>query len=139
MMPWAWRLRTMARAWPELGQLLGNSLRVRATEILSGMPLPPGDHGLQDGLIVALHLEAAGPLPDGMRLRMLGVKLRYRWQRGCLVPRARPAVACIYLRQAARLYCALCVPGFRPLSVSVGRDPTTIGSAAGTEMVSHRR
>ena len=116
---WAKRLRTMARAWPELVQFLGDSLRERATQVLAGTPLPPGDHALQDGLIVALHLEAAGPIPDGIKLRMLGVKLRYRWERGRLVRRARPAVAFTYLRQAGRLRCALRVPGFRPLSVSL--------------------
>jgi len=116
---WAKRLRTMARAWPELAQFLGNSLRERATQVLAGTPLPPGDHALQDGLIVTLHLAAAGPIPDGMKLRMLGVKLRYRWQRGRLVRRACPAMGLTYLRQSGRLNCALRVPGFQLLSVSI--------------------
>jgi len=113
------RVRTIARAWPELASFFGNSLKERVTEELAGIALPPGDHAVEDGLRLARHLEAAGPVPDSIRLRMLSVQLRYRWQGGHLVRRSRPAMALTYLRQAGRLYCALRVPGFRPLSVSI--------------------
>ena len=115
------RVRTIARAWPELASFFGNSLKERATELLAGIPLPPGDHAVEDGLRLARHLEAAGPVPDSIRLRMLDVKLRYRWQRGHLVRRARPAVGCIYLPQSGRLICAVRVPGLRLLSISIRR------------------
>lgn len=116
---WAKRVRTMARAWPELAQLLGKGLNERATELLASTPLPPGDHAVQDGLIVACHLEAAGTIPDSLRLRMLGVRLRYRRKRGRLVQRPRPALGFTYLRQSGRLICALRVPGLRLLSISI--------------------
>ena len=50
---WAKRVRTMARAWPELTRLLGDNFNERATEVLSGIPLSSGDHAVQDGFIVA--------------------------------------------------------------------------------------
>jgi len=62
---WTKRVRTMARAWPELAQLFGKSLNAHATELLAGTALPPGDHAVQDGLMLARHLEAAGSIPDG--------------------------------------------------------------------------
>src|SRR5579864_9297154 len=68
------RVRTMARAWPELAAILGNGLAERATDVLAGSALPPGDHAVQDGLIMARQLEAAGPIPDSLRLRMLSVR-----------------------------------------------------------------
>ena len=117
---WAKRVRTMARAWPELAKLLGNRLNERATQLLAGIELPPGDHAVEDGLMLARHLE---PIPDSIRLRMLDVKLRYRWQRGHLVRRSRPAVACIYLPQSGRLICAVRVPGLRLRSISIRIGP----------------
>jgi hypothetical protein len=113
------RVRTMARAWPELAGILGNGLAERATDVLAGTPLPPDDHAVQDGLIVARHLEAAGPIPDSLRLRMLGVKLRYRRKRGLLVQWPRPALGFAYLGQSGRLICALRVPGLPLLSISI--------------------
>ncbi|HEX9095823.1 MAG TPA: hypothetical protein VF990_06935 [Candidatus Dormibacteraeota bacterium] len=116
---WAKRVRTMARAWPELAKLLGTRLNERATQLLAGIDLPPGDHAVEDGLMLARHLE---PIPDTIKLRMLDVKLRYRWQRGHLVRRSRPAAACIYLRQSGRLICAVRVPGLglRTISIRAG-------------------
>jgi hypothetical protein len=114
------RVRTMARAWPELATHLGNSLAERATDVLAGTPLSAGDHALQDGLIVAGHLEAAGPIPDSLRLRMLGVRLRYHRKRGLLVRRPRPALGFAYLRQSGRLVSALRIPGLPLLSISIG-------------------
>jgi hypothetical protein len=107
---WAKRVRTMARAWPELAKFLGNRLDERATQVLAGIELPPGDHAVEDGLMLARHLE---PIPDTVRLRMLDVKLRYRWQRGHLVRRSRPAAGCIYLAQSGRVIVAVRVPGSR--------------------------
>jgi hypothetical protein len=120
---WTKRVRTMARAWPELAQLLGKSLNEHATELLAGTPLPPGDHAVEDGLMLARHLEGAGSIPDGVGLRMLSVKLRYRWQRGHLVRRSRPAAGCVYLRRSRRLICAVRVGGRRLLSISVSTFP----------------
>jgi len=120
---WAKRVRTMARAWPELASFFGSSLKDRATELLAGIPLPPGDHAVEDGLRLVRHLEVAGPVPDRIRLRMLDVKLRYRWQRGHLVRRSRPAAGCIYLPQSGRMICALRVGGRRLLSISVSTFP----------------
>ena len=119
---WAKRLRTMTRAWPELATMLGQGLNARATKMLAGIPLPPGDHAIQDGLILARHLEAAGPIPDSLRLRMFSVKLGYGWQRGRLVRRARPRLGCTYLRESGRLLCALRMPGRRLVSISVRGD-----------------
>jgi hypothetical protein len=113
------RVRTMARAWPELTGVLGNGLVERATEVLAGTPLSAGDHALQDGLIVARHLEAAGPIPDSVRLRMLSVRLRYRGKRGVQVQGRRPALGFAYLRQSGRLICALPVPGLPLLSIPI--------------------
>jgi hypothetical protein len=113
------RVRTMARAWPELVGVLGDGLAEQATDVLAGTPLPPGDHAVLDGLIVARHLEAAGPIPDSLRLRMLAVRLRYRGKRGLMVQWPRPALGFTYLRQSRRLVCALRVPGLRPLSISI--------------------
>jgi hypothetical protein len=124
------RVRTMARAWPELASVLGNGLAERATDVLAGTPLPSGDQALQDGLIVARHLEAAGPIPDNLRLRMLGVGLQYRRKRGLLVQRPRPALGFAYLRQSGRLICALRVPGLPLLSISIKvRSPPGVTSA----------
>ena len=113
------RVRTMARAWPELAAVLGKGLADRAAGVLANTPLSHGDHGIQDGLIVARHLEAAGPIPDSLRLRMLGVRLCYRSRRGLLVRSARPALGFTYLRESGRLACALRVPGLRLLSISI--------------------
>jgi hypothetical protein len=113
------RVRSMARAWPELAGVLGNGLAEQATDVLAGTPLPPGDHAVQDGLIVSRHLKAAGPIPDSLRLRMLDVRLRYHWNRGLLVQRRGPAVGFTYLRQSGRLMCALRQPGLRLLSISI--------------------
>jgi hypothetical protein len=109
----------MARAWPELASVLGNSLAERATDVLAGTPLPPGDHAVLDGLIVARHLEAAGPIPDSMKLRMLGVRLRYHRKRGLLMQRPRPALGFAYLRHSGRLICALRIPRLPLLSISI--------------------
>jgi len=117
------RVRTMARAWPELAGVLGNGLAERATEVLAGTPLSPGDHAVQDGLRVACHLEAAGPIPDSLRLRMLGVRLHYRQKPGLLVQLPRPALGFAYLRQSGRLICALRVPGLPLLSISIRVRP----------------
>jgi hypothetical protein len=113
------RVHSVARAWPELAGVLGDGLVERATQVLAGTPLPPGDHGVQDGLRVARHLEAAGPIPDSLRLRMLSVRLRYREKRGLLVQRPRLAMGYTYLRESRRLICALRVPGSRLLSLSI--------------------
>jgi hypothetical protein len=113
------RVRTMERAWPELAGVLGDGLADRATDVLASTPLPPGDHAVQDGLTVARHLAAAGPIPDSLRLRMLAVRLRYRRRRGVLVQWSRPALGFTYLRQSRRLICALRVPGLRLLSISI--------------------
>lgn len=115
---WAKRVRTMARAWPELTRLLGDNFNERATEVLSGIPLPARDHAVQDGLIVAGQLEAVGPIPDSLRLKLLSVKLHYGWHRGHLARRSAPTLGWTYLPQARRLVCALRLPGFQPLSVS---------------------
>src|SRR2546423_14857500 len=48
---WAKRVRTMARAWPELAAVLDTGLVERATEVLAGTPLSSGDHAVQDGFI----------------------------------------------------------------------------------------
>jgi hypothetical protein len=113
------RVRIMARAWPELVDVLGNGLAERATEALARTPLAPGDHAAQDGLMVARHLEAAGPIPDSLRLRMVGIRMRYRNKEGLLVQRRGPALGFAYLRQSGRLICALRVPGFRLLTISI--------------------
>lgn len=123
------RVRTVARAWPELVGILGNGFTERATDLLAGTPVSPGDHAVEDGLLVARHLEAAGPIPDSLRLRMLGVRLRYRRKRGLLVASPRPALGFIFLRQSGRLICALRVPGLRLLSISI-----RVGSALPPEM-----
>ena len=115
---WAKRVRTMARAWPELAAVLGTGLVERAAEVLAGTPLSSGDHAVQDGFIVASQLEATGPIPDGLRLKLLAVRLHHRWHRGDLARRSRPALGCTYLRQSRRFVCALRLPGFQPLSVS---------------------
>ena len=112
------RVRTMARAWPELTRLLGDNFNERATEVLAGIPLSSGDHAVQDGFILASQLEAAGPIPDGLRLKLLATKLHHRWKQGQLAHRTGPAVGCTYLRQSRRFVCALRLPGFQPLSVS---------------------
>jgi hypothetical protein len=134
------RVRAIARAWPELARLLGSNLTEQATAILAGVPLPPGDHGIQDGLMVARQVAEAQPIPDSLRLRILGVRLRHRWKRGLLVRRTRPALGFTYLRQSGRLICALRVPGLRLLSISIGLGVATptpsatlrrIGSSAG--------
>jgi hypothetical protein len=107
------RVRTMRKAWPELAGFLGDSLPERALELLAGIPLPPGDHAVEDGLLVARRLEAAGPIPDSLRLKMLGVTLRYRRHRSHLLWRMGPAVGWTYLHQSGRVVCALRLPGLR--------------------------
>src|SRR5579864_3431567 len=113
------RVRTVTRAWPELAGVIGDGFTEQVTDVLAGTPLPAGDHAVQDGLMVARHLEAAGPVPDSLRLRMLGVRLRYRKKRGLLVQSSRPALGFSYLRESGRLACALRVPGLRLLSISI--------------------
>ena len=117
---WAKRVRTMARAWPELAAVLGTGLVERAAEVLAGTPLSSGDHAVQDGFIVASQLEAAGPIPDGLRLKLLAVRLHHRWHRGDLARRSSPALGCTYLRQSRRVVCALRLPGRRVLHISLG-------------------
>ena len=117
------RVRTLARAWPELADALGNDFTDRVTDVLAGTALPPGDHAVHDGLMVTRHLEAAGPISDSLRLRMLATSLRYRRKRGLLVQSSRPALGFTYLRQSGRLACALRVPGSRLLSVSIRVGP----------------
>jgi hypothetical protein len=117
---WAKRVRSMTKAWPELASLLGTGLAERTAEVLAGTPLPPHDPALQDGLVLALHLEAAGPIPDSLRLKLLSVKLHHGWHRGHLARRSGPAIGCTYLRQSRRLVCALRLPGHRVLHISLG-------------------
>src|SRR5579864_7791490 len=112
------RVRTMARAWPELAGVLGDDLAGRATDVLAGTPLP-SDHAVQDGLTLARHLEAAGPIPDSLKVRMLGVSLHHRMKRGLLVQWPGPAWGVAHLRESGRLICALRVPGLRVLSISI--------------------
>jgi len=125
------RVRTMARAWPELAGVLGNGLAERVTDVLAGTPLSPDDHAVQDGLVVARHLEAVGPIPDSLTLRMLSVRLRYRRKQGLLVQWSRPALGFAYLRESGRLICGLRVAGLPLLSLSirVGRPPRSARSS----------
>lgn len=113
------RVRTMARAWPELTSVLGNGLAERANDVLAGTPLSPGDHALQDGLMVARHLEAAGSIPDSLRLRMLGIRLHYCEKKRVLVQRRGPASGFTYLRESGRLIFALRLPRLRLLTISI--------------------
>jgi hypothetical protein len=115
---WAKRVRRMGKAWPELAALLGTRLAERAAEVLAGTPLPQGDHALQDGLVLARHLEAAGSIPDSLRLKLLTVRLHHRWHLSQLVRRSGPAAGCTYLRQSRRFVCALRLPGLHPLTIS---------------------
>jgi len=117
---WAKRVRSMAKAWPELAALLGTRLAERAAEVLAGTPLPPRDHALQDGLVLAGHLEAAGPIPDSLRLKLLAVRLHHRWHLGHLVRRSGPAAGATYLYQSRRFVCVLLLPGLRLLDFSIG-------------------
>ena len=116
---WAKRVRSMAKAWPELASLLGTGLTERAAEVLAGTSLAAGDHALQDGLLLALDLKATGPIPDNLRLKLLAVRVHHRWHRGHLARRSGPALGCTYLRQSRRLVCALRLPGLRPLTISI--------------------
>jgi hypothetical protein len=112
------RVRTMRKAWPELAAFLGDRLPERAAELLAGIPLPAGDHALQDGLLVALRLKAVGPIPDSLKLKLLGVKVRYRWHRGHLVRRVGPALGWTYLRESGRVFCALRLAGLRLVTIA---------------------
>jgi len=113
------RLRHLAKAWPELAQILGNAFSERAIELLDSNGLRQPAHAVQDGLTLALELRAEGPIPDGLRLRLLTVQLRYRWQRGRLVRRPGPAVGWAYLRQSRRLVVALRIPGLDMQTISI--------------------
>jgi len=107
---WTKRVRSMAKAWPELAALLGTRLAERAAEVLAGTPLPPRDHALQ----------AAGPIPDSLRLKLLAVRLHHRWHLGHLVRRSGPAAGATYLYQSRRFVCVLLLPGSRLLDFSIG-------------------
>jgi hypothetical protein len=113
------RVRHIAKAWPEVAELLGKTFRERAIELLAGDGPRQPAHAVQDGLTLALQLEAEGPIPDRLRLRLLTVQLRYRRQRGRLVRRPGPAVGWTYMRQSRRLVVALRIPGLALQTISV--------------------
>ena len=85
------RLRMMARAWPSLPQALGDDWRRQAWAILRAVPRRGGTHAVTDGFVVAQRLEMRGPLPPDLRIRMLRVRVLYRWRAGELVSRRQPA------------------------------------------------
>jgi len=109
------RMRSVARSWPALTAMLGETFATRFHEFAATTPLPREGGPLADGRAFARRLAEQGAFAefadsDSARLEILAVDLRYRGTREGLIRRRGPYIRAAFLPKSRRVVLAMRFP-----------------------------
>lgn len=100
------RMRTVARVWPALAEVLGREFPEKFAAYARSTPLPLEGGPLADGHVFARYLSHRGAFPDAARRELIAIGLHFRCTRDGLVRRRWPVVKTAILRNPFRLVIA---------------------------------
>ena len=117
------RARSASRACPRLADALDGAYEDDFASYAASRPLPKLGGPTADGRAFARWVARSRRLPDPARLEALGIDLRHATRPEGLVPRRRPALSWLLLRDARRLVMAASWPGRPVRSIAIPLGP----------------